>query len=196
VAASTATSAAHGNSISHDKFMRASAAIAPNRKLCEGFFVRCYISIGPVPHYFHTAFSTATAFFTATVFSAALSSLSHCSSTAFSTVTAFSAATVFSAALSPIPHYFHTAFLTATAFFTATVFSAALSLNLHTTTQRLGAAAASTNSSAAHGNSISHEKFMRVTAAVAPNRKLAEVLLSFCPFFILTLLIYFTSCNF
>jgi hypothetical protein len=44
---------------------------------------------------------------------------------------------------------------------------------LHTTTQRLGAAAASTNSSAAHGFSISHDKFMRGTAAVAPNRKLS-----------------------
>jgi hypothetical protein len=44
---------------------------------------------------------------------------------------------------------------------------------LHTTTQRLGAAAVSTNSSAAHGFSISHGKFMRVAAAVAPNRKLS-----------------------
>jgi hypothetical protein len=44
---------------------------------------------------------------------------------------------------------------------------------LRTTTQRLGEAAASTAISAAHGNSISHDKFMRVTAAVAPNRKLA-----------------------
>jgi hypothetical protein len=43
---------------------------------------------------------------------------------------------------------------------------------LPTTTQRLGEAAASTNISAAHGFSISHDKFMRVTAAVAPNRKL------------------------
>jgi hypothetical protein len=47
---------------------------------------------------------------------------------------------------------------------------------LHITPQRLGAVAASTTISAANGNSISHEKFMRGTAAVAPNRKLAEVL--------------------
>jgi hypothetical protein len=49
---------------------------------------------------------------------------------------------------------------------------------LHTTTQRLGEAAASTNSYAAHGFSISHDKFMRVTAAVAPNRKLSAAHLS------------------
>jgi hypothetical protein len=35
---STAGSAAHGNSISHDKFMRDTAAVAPNRKLYVGIF--------------------------------------------------------------------------------------------------------------------------------------------------------------
>jgi hypothetical protein len=50
--------------------------------------------------------------------------------------------------------------------------STALSPRLQITTRRLGAAAASGESSAAHGFSISHDKFMRVTAAVAPNRKL------------------------
>jgi hypothetical protein len=50
---------------------------------------------------------------------------------------------------------------------------------LQPTTQRLGEAAASTNISAAHGFSISHVKFMRVTAAVAPNRKLGAGIISF-----------------
>jgi hypothetical protein len=51
---------------------------------------------------------------------------------------------------------------------------------LPTTTQRLGEAAASTDISAAHGNSNSHDKFMRDTAAVAPNRKLGAVDSVYC----------------
>jgi hypothetical protein len=60
-------------------------------------------------------------------------------------------------------------------FLFGTVLSLPLShaLPITTTTQRLGAVAASTAGYAAHGFLISHEKFMRGTAAVAPNRKLA-----------------------
>jgi hypothetical protein len=43
---------------------------------------------------------------------------------------------------------------------------------LHTTSQRLGAAAASTNVYAGYKISITHGTFRGVTAAVAPNRKL------------------------
>jgi hypothetical protein len=43
---------------------------------------------------------------------------------------------------------------------------------LHPTTQRLGAAAVSSESCAAHNNSNFHSQFMRASAAVAPNRKL------------------------
>jgi hypothetical protein len=60
------------------------------------------------------------------------------------------------------------------AFSAATVFSAALSPVYTQRHSGLAAAAASTTISAAHGNSISHGSFMRVTAAVAPNRKLCD----------------------
>jgi succinate dehydrogenase/fumarate reductase cytochrome b subunit len=47
---------------------------------------------------------------------------------------------------------------------------------LRTTTQRLGAAAVSSERYAAHKYSNFHSKFMRASAAVAPNRKLCAVI--------------------